>query len=41
MKKEGEFNGKEELIATLNRKIKKYKKQLDAHQDYHNNENPL
>ncbi len=41
MKKEGEFIGKEELIATFNRKIKKYQKELDAHRNFSNNENPL
>jgi len=41
MQKEGEINGKDEVIASLNSNIENFKQQLDALRDNHNIENPL
>jgi chaperonin GroEL (HSP60 family) len=39
--KEGELRGKDEVIALLNQNIENIKKQLDAHHECNNHENPL
>ena len=39
--KEGELNGKDQVIATLNSNIEKMQHQLDSRRDCHIHDNPL